>query len=36
MEISECAAIKLVLVGTLLLVVDITVRTGCVSVGTVI
>jgi hypothetical protein len=36
MEINEYAAIKLVLVGTLLLVGDISVRTGCVSVGTVV
>ena len=35
MEINEFAAIKLVLVGTPLLVVDTSVRTGCVSVGTV-
>jgi hypothetical protein len=34
MEVNEFAAIKLVLVGTVLLVVDISVRTGYVSVGT--
>jgi len=35
MEINGYAAIKLVLVGTLLPVSDISIRTGCVSVGTV-
>jgi hypothetical protein len=35
MEMSEFAAIILILVGTMLLVVGISVRTGCVSVGTV-
>jgi len=31
MEINEFAAIKLVLIGTVLQVVDISVITGCVS-----
>jgi hypothetical protein len=35
MEMNEFTAIKLVLVGTVLLVVDITVRACCVLVDTV-
>jgi hypothetical protein len=36
MEINEFASIKLVLVGTVLQVVNISVITGCVSVSTVL